>query len=86
MAVVFADSSYWIALLNPRDELHMIAEGLSKNYEETLTSEMVLTEVATFFSAHGANIRGATVSLIRDLQKNAHCRIVRQTHEHFRSV
>jgi len=71
VAAVFADSSYWIALLNPRDDLHTIAEQLSKQYQETLTSEMVLTEFANYFSGGGANIRGAAVSFIQDLRKNA---------------
>ena len=44
MKRLFADTSYWIALLNPRDELHIKAVAAAQNYSEdqVVTSEMVL--------------------------------------------
>ena len=30
MRTVFADTGYWVALLNPQDDLHAIATNLSK--------------------------------------------------------
>jgi uncharacterized protein len=83
VAIVFADSSYWIALLNPEDEVNPVAERLSRQYKRILTTEMVLTEVANFFAGYGASLRGAAVSLIRALQNNANCRVIDQTHESF---
>lgn len=45
MRVVFADTGYWVALLNLRDELHDKAIDLSQylNPLHIVTSEMVLT-------------------------------------------
>jgi uncharacterized protein len=43
MERVFADTGYWIALLNPRDDLHERASSISGNYSATqiVTSEMI---------------------------------------------
>lgn len=52
MRTVFADTGYWIALLNPQDDLHAIATHLSKplDPDHIVTSEGVLTEVLNDFS------------------------------------
>lgn len=43
MERVFADTGYWIALLNPRDDLHQKAYATSRDYSpnQIVTSEMV---------------------------------------------
>ena len=47
MKAVFADTYYWLALINPRDHAHQEALTLSKSLSEPLvTSIWVLTEVA----------------------------------------
>ena len=45
MPEVFADTSYWIALLNERDNLHSKARELSTYFADAtiVTTEMVLT-------------------------------------------
>jgi predicted nucleic acid-binding protein len=52
MQRVFADIGYWIALLNPRDDLHQSAFAISREYSpnQIVTSEMVLTEFLDSFS------------------------------------
>lgn len=47
MRGVFADTGYWVALLNPRDQLHEKARELSKTMGSLyiFRSEMVLAEV-----------------------------------------
>ena len=82
MNTVFGDSSYWIALINPKDDLHAKADQLSKQYQSILTSEMVFAEVAAFF-AKRKHLRWVVVSVIRELRGNIHCEIVPQTHEQF---
>jgi predicted nucleic acid-binding protein len=59
MRVVFADTGYWVALLNPRDDLHDKAINLSKALQPAhiVTSEMVLTEVLNDFSSRGEYFR-----------------------------
>jgi predicted nucleic acid-binding protein len=55
MERVFADTGYWIALLNPRDDLHQKASATSRDYtlNQIVTSEMVLTEFLNSFSDYG---------------------------------
>ena len=52
MKKVFADTSYWIALANPNDNLHKIAKDLSKSLENVTitTTDEVLGELLTYFS------------------------------------
>jgi uncharacterized protein len=49
MKIVFADTGYWIALLDPQDTLHTKAIDLSITLAQgkICTGEMVLTEVVT---------------------------------------
>lgn len=66
MRTVFADTGYWVALLNPRDELHDKATELSKSLDPVhiVTSEMVLTEVLDDFSKRGDYLRQAATESI----------------------
>lgn len=69
----FADTGYWIALLAPDDDLHGIAVRLSQELGSTplVTSDAVLGEVLTFFSATGATSRRAAADLVRDCLDDA---------------
>ena len=86
MRVVFADTGYWVALLNPRDELHNKATELSKtlNPVHIVTSEMVLIEVLNDFSKRGDYLRQAATELIDRIQENPNITLVSQTSEQFR--
>ena len=86
MKVVFADTRYWVALLNPRDELHNKATELSKflNPVRIVTSEMVLTEVLNDFSKRGDYPRQAATELIDRIQENPNITVVSQTSQQFR--
>lgn len=46
MTRVFADTFYFLALLNKRDEAHAKAVDLSSRIEKLVTTEWVLTELA----------------------------------------
>jgi len=46
MTKVFADTFYFLALLNKRDEAHAKALDLSSRIEKLVTTEWVLTELA----------------------------------------
>ena len=82
---VFADTCYWIALLNRRDAWHetalLLAEG--PETEQILTSEMVLTELLNFMAEYGAENRLVTVALIRGLQSNPDINVEPQTSGQF---
>jgi len=51
MTRVFADTAFYIALLNPRDNLHALAHEISRAYRgHVTTTEYVLVELANYFS------------------------------------
>jgi uncharacterized protein len=81
MRAIFADTSYWIALVNPKDRLHSRAQALSNalGSARVVTSEMVLTEFLNDFSRRGTLLRETAVSLVEDLQQDADVIIVPQT-------
>ena len=53
MKTVFADTGYWYALLNPKDQLHSKALSVSKTLGQVriVTSEMVLDELLASLAA-----------------------------------
>ncbi len=85
MRVVFADTGYWVALLNPLDDLHNKATELSKslNPVHIVTSEMVLTEVLNDFSKRGDYLRKVATQLIDRINENPNITLVSQTSEQF---
>ncbi len=87
MRQVFADTSYWIALVNPRDQIHTKAVSATQQLSSAriLTSEMVLTEVLNSFSDAGP-LRHAVGGMVQKLRNTKHVIIVPQTSEQFESA
>src|SRR5260370_37322612 len=87
MRQVFADTSYWIALVNPRDQIHAKAVSVTQQLSPVriLTSEMVLAEVLNSFS-DGGPLRHAVGSIVQRLRSNRDVVIVPQTSEQFESA
>lgn len=85
MRAIFADTSYWIALLSPSDSLHEKAEALSISLDVTqvITSEMVLTELLNELSGRGAFYRQEAAGLIEDLRQDPNVSIVPQSNLQF---
>lgn len=81
MERVFADTSYWIALLNPRDDLHQKASSASRDFssQQIVTSEMVLTEFLNSFSDYGPRLRQAAARAVASLQGTPQIVIFPQT-------
>lgn len=88
VGTVFADSGYWIALLNPDDQLHKRAGDLSAQTRSALivTSEMVLTEVMNHFSGSRAGLGRAVAAAVEDICNEPNCRVIPQTTEQFKSA
>ncbi len=59
MTVVFADTSFWIALTNDADDAYEKAQAFSSSFRQRkiLTSESVLTEYLNYFAAWGPHFR-----------------------------
>lgn len=74
---VFADTAYWIALLNPR-ELHERAHSVSAMLQRSriVTSEFVLTELLNAFAGFGPALRTAAVDLVEALRTDPNVDVV----------
>ncbi len=85
MRFIFADTGYWVALLNPGDNLHKKAIQLAQSLQpiHIVTSEVVLTEVLNDFSKRGEYLRDVASELIQDLRLHPNTTIVPQSSQQF---
>jgi predicted nucleic acid-binding protein len=81
MRKVFADTGYWIALLNPNDTLHQKARDTTTSLKGVpiVTSEMVFTELLNAFSGTGSFYRQKAVKSIEHSFDNPEIEVVIQT-------
>jgi predicted nucleic acid-binding protein len=81
MKKAFADTGYWIALLNPEDDLHQKARQVSVDLISTpiVTSEMVFTELLNAFSSKGKSYRQKAVRFIKHAFANPEIEVILQT-------
>ena len=80
MKAIFVDTSYWVAILNEKDDLHTRALVATKKLGSVrlLTSEMVLTEVLNEFSKYGKHFRKLAASLIHKIKSRTDVGIIPQ--------
>jgi predicted nucleic acid-binding protein len=85
MKRIFADTFYWIALLNPKDDWYdsVIKVSQSIANSQIITTEEVLTEVLTFYSNSGSRQRKRTVNFIKQIMNNPAFQVIPQDHESF---
>jgi len=85
MKAVFADTSYWLALLNTRDTLHHKAVVLSRQLSAVplVTSEMVFVELLNSISSGNPRERRAVVSAVQGFRGSDSVIVVPQTPEQF---
>ena len=88
MRVVFADTGYWVAFIQPRDQLHEKAKAVSKSLGECriITSEMVCAELLNYFASRGPYLRRATVKMVDEIKSNANVTIKPMTSVLFRDA
>lgn len=88
MRSVFADTGYWIALLNPDDDLHPRARQVSDTVSSNLivTSEMILVELLNAFSSKGCFYRQKAVSLTNYILNSFSISVVSHTNTLFREA
>lgn len=85
----FADTWYWVALLNRADAAHDAVVGLFEALEnETIvTSHMVLDEFLSTFTKSGtAHLRPLAAQLVDDLRADVGIVIVEQTADQFEAA
>ena len=85
MRQVFADTFYWVALINPEDDWHKEVLKVSYSLSETVlvTTEEVLTEVLAFYSKSGYHLRKRTIKFVNSILENSQVQVREQTHQSF---
>jgi predicted nucleic acid-binding protein len=88
MKRIFADTSYWIALLNPHDELHgrAVAVTQSCSDDRIVTTEMILTELLNGFSDRGPRLRAAALKAVNTLRSSPNVTVIPQTSDQFQKA
>ena len=88
MRTVFADSGYWIALLDPSDGLHERAETVARQLTpfRLVTTEMVLAEVLTLATIRGEHIRALAAERVKGWITDPRVDVVPQTSDLFRAA
>ena len=82
MSALLADTSFFVAYLNPRDEYHALAfEWMTTSAEQIVTSEWVLAELANYFTE--SPNRRVLGSLIRALSAEDRVEIEPADHASF---
>jgi predicted nucleic acid-binding protein len=85
MRRVFADTFYWVALINPADTWHRSVVNFSRTAGplKIVTTDEVLVEVLTFYATTGQFYRKQTTALVRRILADPNIDVVEQTHESF---
>ena len=88
MRTLFADSGYYIALLNPRDQWHEKAKTVTAQLGNVrvVTSQMVFVEFLNFMGGRGQQLRESAWSALRDFAENPDVEIVPQSSAQFDSA
>lgn len=81
MKVVFADTVYWIALLNPNDKFHDKAKEHSESLitARLVTSEAVLIRLFNYFYGWEEEFQAAASKLTENLYDDPSVTIISQT-------
>ena len=88
MRTVFADTGYWIAMTNPRDELHQQASIVTAQLGDAqiITSQMVLVEFLNFMGRRGEQLRKMALTVVGELAKDPNVEIIPQSCVQFDSA
>lgn len=83
MKRVFADSFYWIALINPKDQWRKRALKASQNLagSSIVTTDEILTETLNYFAESGEFLRQNAVKNVRATLLNQNVKIIFCSHE-----
>ena len=71
---IFLDTSYYVALLNPRDQWHKRAVNAIKAQDELITSSLVINETVSLLQARGHF--SAAVEFLREARMSPTLHIV----------
>jgi predicted nucleic acid-binding protein len=85
MRRVFADTYYWIAILNDNDEGHAAAQSISQTLQgaEIVTTDEVLSEFLAHFSGHGPAVRQVAIQFVESVLSDPAVTVRPQSHQTF---
>ncbi len=85
MRTVFVDTYFWVAGLNPKEELREEAREAEAALGDVrfVTTESVLIEVLNYYASYQPYLRQAAVDLVRRIAINPKIEVVEHTHEIF---
>jgi uncharacterized protein len=83
--MLFADTFYWVALLNHRDPFHARVAAYSSGLgaARLLTTDEVLTELLNWFSGSGAVWRAKAAAMTHSLRNDPSVDVLPQTRADF---
>jgi uncharacterized protein len=87
MTIVFVDTAYWVARIDPQDQWHSMAKEVAKTLTaaQFLTTELVLDELLNYFSGYRAEVRQDVANTVQNFLTSLDIEIVWQTQALFLS-
>jgi uncharacterized protein len=78
MTRFFADTFYWAAILNPRDDRYGRVREFNRSHPDLylVTTDAVLLELLNFFSSGGAKLRLGAVEMYRKILTSSRIEVV----------
>jgi uncharacterized protein len=85
MNPVFADTHYWVAILDPHDSWHLLARAAKKELGvvSLVTTDEVLVEVLNTFGGRGEHLRRFACAFVYRLRRESAVRIIPQSRTSF---
>ena len=83
MRKIFADTFFWIAFVNPRDEWHsaVIQALVDLQPCKLVTTDEVLTEFLTFYANSGQHLRIRASNFAQSIRKDPNVEVQPQTRQ-----
>ncbi|ACK73029.1 conserved hypothetical protein [Gloeothece citriformis PCC 7424] len=85
MKQIFADTFYWVALINPKDNWHQRTREVTAQLKavEIVTTDEIFVEVLNFTSAQGIKMRRRSVEFIENILLNPLIQVIPQNRDLF---
>ena len=85
MRLVFVDTLYFVARINPFDQWHARAKDAlaSLTFSSLITTESVLIELLNFFAAYQADMRQTVARFVRDTLGDHDIEVIPHTRDAF---
>lgn len=83
MKMVYADTCYWVAIVNPRDQWRQAAKEAKERLGEAriVTTDEVLVEFLNLLRDKGSSLRAAACAMAEAILGNPNVTVVQQSRE-----